>query len=72
MQGRYVVAKGGLSEPSEDERSKVANQCAIELCRIARDRGDDGYEFYLEIKSGGSANELWQVAVTRIDHQVLH
>jgi hypothetical protein len=61
-----------LAELSEVEHSKVAEQCATVLCRIARDRGDDGYEFYLEIKSGDPANGLWQVAVTRIDHQVLH
>lgn len=72
MQGKDVVDKEGVPESSEADRRKVAEKCAIVLCRIARDRGDDEYQFYQEVRSESTNNELWQVAVTRIDNQPMH
>jgi len=70
MPNRYVVAQAGVSEPSESERRKIAEQCALVLCKIASDQG--GYcQFFLEIRSESPGKELWQIEVKRIGPHML-
>jgi len=74
MHSNHFAVVGNLVDSkTEEEKTKMAEQCATVLCLIANGRGDDGVKVTLAIGPGnGTAKGLWQVTAARLDKQTLH